>query len=186
MLKRTLSAIAALTVMIPAVATAASITVDDFTVAQAVADPTGFGIPDTSSTVLGPTTSIIGGARYMEAAHWDIRASPLVGFFSLKPDMLSLGALRLDSLGHPGLLLVFKIIAALGIVALAVLVWELGRVSAAPDEVEVERAVGRASDALDASDASEQPGPDQPGPDQPGSEQPGPDQPGPDQPSYSA
>ena len=76
---------------------------------------------------------------FMDASHWRPLASPYAGFYTLKPDMLSLGAQRLAKFGHGSLRLVFLAIAALGVVALATLLWELAR--------DDERAV--AGDAVD-------------------------------------
>ncbi len=64
---------------------------------------------------------------FIDASHWRVMASPYVGYAGLKPDMLSLGAQRLAEFGHPSLRVVFIVIAAVGVLALAVLLWELAR-----------------------------------------------------------
>lgn len=56
------------------------------------------------------------------ASHWAAWASPVAGFFTLKPDVLAAGALLLARLGHPGLLGVFVVIALVGAAA----AWRLG------------------------------------------------------------
>ncbi|MGB1277606.1 MAG: hypothetical protein ACPG77_17820, partial [Nannocystaceae bacterium] len=63
----------------------------------------------------------------MDVSHWQWRASPLVGFASQDVDMLSRGAWRLAEHGHPGLLLVFAVIAAIGLSAGCVVLWEMFR-----------------------------------------------------------
>jgi hypothetical protein len=61
---------------------------------------------------------------YLPRSHWDPAASPWVGFASLSPDMLSVGAARLADVGHPGLWRIFLGIAAIGAAAAAALgVW---------------------------------------------------------------
>jgi len=53
----------------------------------------------------------------MHASHWWAPASPVLGFFTLKLDVLAAGAVLLAQLGHPGLLTVFAGIAAVGVAA---------------------------------------------------------------------
>ena len=60
---------------------------------------------------------------YMWDSHWNPMASPIVGFFGLEWDMLSLGALELAADGVPGLAWIFAGIAAVGVVA----AWRLAR-----------------------------------------------------------
>ncbi len=52
---------------------------------------------------------------YMQASHWWPSASPLAGFYTLKVDVLSVGAWRLAERGHWGLVLIFAAIAALAV-----------------------------------------------------------------------
>lgn len=65
--------------------------------------------------MLGLTTTGTFHMSYLERSHWLPSASPIVGFFGLPPDMLSIGAVRLAQHGHPGLLGVLGGIAALGV-----------------------------------------------------------------------
>lgn len=53
---------------------------------------------------------------YLHRSHWWPSQSPIAGFFSLRPDMLSVGALDIRRHGHPGLAWVFG-----GVVAVAAL-----------------------------------------------------------------
>lgn len=48
------------------------------------------------------TTTGTPGFSYLRRSHWLAGASPLVGFFSLRVDTLSAGALRLAAVGHAG------------------------------------------------------------------------------------
>lgn len=57
----------------------------------------------------------LGGRPYLEVSHVAPWASPIAGFFALKVDMLSVGAWRLALLGHPGLLVGFLAVGALGL-----------------------------------------------------------------------
>jgi hypothetical protein len=59
---------------------------------------------------------------YLERSHWLPSASPIVGFFSLPPDLLSVGAVRLAQVGHPGLLWAFVAVAGVGALAAIVLI----------------------------------------------------------------
>ena len=59
---------------------------------------------------------------YLSRSHWELGANPLVGFFDLKVDMLSVGAVRLAQHGHSGLAWVFGVVAAVGVAAAVVLV----------------------------------------------------------------
>ncbi|MDC0715491.1 hypothetical protein [Nannocystis bainbridge] len=52
----------------------------------------------------------------LETSHFAGWASPIVGFGSLQPDVLMLGAVRLARAGHPGLLIGFAVVAAIGLV----------------------------------------------------------------------
>jgi hypothetical protein len=54
---------------------------------------------------------------YLARSHWTASASPIVGFFALAPDMLSLGSLRLAQLGEPGLAWIFAGILVAGAAA---------------------------------------------------------------------
>jgi hypothetical protein len=60
---------------------------------------------------------------YMWDSHWNPMASPIVGFFGLEWDMLSLGAVQLAGDGVPGLAWIFAGILTLGVVA----AWRLAR-----------------------------------------------------------
>jgi hypothetical protein len=60
---------------------------------------------------------------YLHRSHWEWAASPIVGFTTLQPDTLSMGAVRLAQVGHGSLAAVFGAIGAAG---LAAAVW-LGR-----------------------------------------------------------
>lgn len=51
---------------------------------------------------------------YTVRSHWFLDASPLWGFFGLKTDLLSMGAVRLARHGHPGFAWVFGALAVLG------------------------------------------------------------------------
>ena len=64
---------------------------------------------------------------YLHRSHWDLSASPIVGFTTLRSDTLSAGAVRLAQHGHASLAVVF---AAIGAVAVGALAW-LGRQLAA-------------------------------------------------------
>ena len=57
------------------------------------------------------------GEATMNVAHWAAWASPIAGFFTIKPDVLSFGAMLLAEHGHPGLLGVFGAIALVGVAA---------------------------------------------------------------------
>jgi hypothetical protein len=59
---------------------------------------------------------------YLQRSHWELAANPLRGFFELKVDMLSVGAVRLAQHGHSGLAWVFGLVAAAGVLAASVLV----------------------------------------------------------------
>lgn len=61
--------------------------------------------------------SVPGPQAMMNASHWAAWASPIAGFFTLKPDVLAVGALLLARLGHPGLLVGFGVIALVGAAA---------------------------------------------------------------------
>ncbi len=63
------------------------------------------------------------GEGTMPSSHWTPWASPIAGFFTIKLDVLAAGAMLLAEHGHPGLLLVFVAIAAIGGVA----AWRLAR-----------------------------------------------------------
>lgn len=65
--------------------------------------------------------------NYLQRSHWLPEASPIAGFFGLKPDTLSHGAWRLYEHDHPGLLWVFVAIGSVGLCALAWLVRALIR-----------------------------------------------------------
>jgi hypothetical protein len=75
---------------------------------------------------------------YLARSHWEWSASPVVGFFRLEPDLLSVGAVRLARHGHASLAWVFGGLVVLGLVAAAVLVRQLALGNAsAPHEREV-------------------------------------------------
>ena len=59
--------------------------------------------------------------RYIDVSHWVPSASPIVGFFALPPDSLSMGAWRLAQHGHPGMFIAFATILTVGVLAAAVL-----------------------------------------------------------------
>lgn len=67
------------------------------------------------------------GDGYMDASHWQVWASPIVGFASIPVDVLAVGAVRLARVGYPGMLTVFGIIAVVGLVSLVRLVRALRR-----------------------------------------------------------
>ncbi len=69
---------------------------------------------------------------YLRRSHWDIDASPWVGFADLQPDMLSRGAAALADHGHPGLWHVFIAIAVVAMAAAAWLGWQLRRSAPPP------------------------------------------------------
>jgi hypothetical protein len=60
---------------------------------------------------------------YMWDSHWNPMASPIVGFFGLEWDMLSLGALALAADGAPGLAWIFAGTLTVGVLA----AWWLAR-----------------------------------------------------------
>ncbi len=60
-------------------------------------------------------------AEYLHISHWQPAASPIVGFWGLKVDTLSHGALQLSRHGHSGLLMVFAAVAGVAVVAAVVL-----------------------------------------------------------------
>jgi hypothetical protein len=62
---------------------------------------------------------------YLARSHWEVDASPIVGFASLPFDTLSNGARLLARHGHPGLWRLFLAFAAVGGAALVVLVRRL-------------------------------------------------------------
>lgn len=64
---------------------------------------------------------------YLHASHWWPSRSPIVGFFHLRPDVLSVGALDLRRHGYPGLARVFAAVAAAGLLAGAALFAALAR-----------------------------------------------------------
>lgn len=64
---------------------------------------------------------------YLRRSHWEIDASPWVGFSDLRPDMLSRGAATLADHGHPGLWYAFVAIAVVAALAAAWLGWSLRR-----------------------------------------------------------
>jgi hypothetical protein len=66
------------------------------------------------------------GPDYMAASHWSVRGGPIFGFAGLKIDVLSVGAVRLARLGHPGLLYIFIGVGGIGLVAMSSL-WRLVR-----------------------------------------------------------
>lgn len=57
------------------------------------------------------------GRNYLDVSHAEPWASPIAGFMSLAPDVLALGAIRVATRGHWGLLAVFVAVAVVGIVA---------------------------------------------------------------------
>ena len=59
----------------------------------------------------------VGSRGVMPVSHWEGWASPLVGFFAIKLDVLAVGAVLLARLGHPGLLVCFAVVAVVGVVA---------------------------------------------------------------------
>lgn len=65
--------------------------------------------------------------NYLGRSHWIPSASPYVGFFSLPPDTLSVGAWRLAQHGHASLLWVLCGVAAIGVLAAFVLARALRR-----------------------------------------------------------
>ena len=65
---------------------------------------------------------------YLDRSHWDPTASPLLGFFSLPPDVLSWQAWRLAQHGHTGPLWIYVGLVATGLIAAVLLVrWLRGR-----------------------------------------------------------
>jgi hypothetical protein len=66
---------------------------------------------------------------YLDRSHWLPGSSPLVGFFSLRTDTLSAGALAIARHGHTGLAWIFAGIGALGVAAAASLLFALRRPS---------------------------------------------------------
>ena len=67
---------------------------------------------------------------YLHRSHWSPEASPLVGFWNLPVDTLSMGAVRLAQRGFPGLLIMFAAVGAAGAGAAAWLGWTLRRAPA--------------------------------------------------------
>ena len=61
--------------------------------------------------------AVPGSQAMMHASHWAAWASPIAGFFTLKLDVLAVGAVLLARLGHPGLLAGFCVLALVGAVA---------------------------------------------------------------------
>ena len=59
----------------------------------------------------------VGSRGVMSVSHWEAWASPLVGYFAIKLDVLAVGAVLLARLGHPGLLIGFVVVAVIGVVA---------------------------------------------------------------------
>lgn len=59
----------------------------------------------------------VGSRGVMSVSHWEAWASPLVGYFAIKLDVLAVGAVLLARLGHPGLLIGFGVVAVIGAVA---------------------------------------------------------------------
>ncbi len=57
----------------------------------------------------------VGSRGVMPVSHWEPWASPLVGFFAIKLDVLAVGAVLLARLGHPGLLALFAGLAGVGV-----------------------------------------------------------------------
>ncbi|MBA3547395.1 MAG: hypothetical protein H0T76_12985 [Nannocystis sp.] len=55
--------------------------------------------------------ALFGPGVMMHTSHWAAWASPIAGFFTLKLDVLAVGAMTLAQLGHPGLLVGFVAIA---------------------------------------------------------------------------
>jgi hypothetical protein len=55
------------------------------------------------------------GVGYLSRSHWDFGATPLVGFWSLEPDTLASGAVRLARHGHRSLLVVLAGVAGLAV-----------------------------------------------------------------------
>lgn len=72
---------------------------------------------------------------YIERSHWLPGSSPLAGFWSLRLDTLSTGAVAIAKHGHAGLLWIFAGIGAWGLVAGALLLVTLCRRTTAPPEV---------------------------------------------------
>ncbi len=66
---------------------------------------------------------------YLQRSHWEWAASPVVGFSDLRPDVLSLGAVRLAQHGHGSLAWVFAGVAVVALAAAMVLVRTLARSS---------------------------------------------------------
>ncbi len=62
---------------------------------------------------------------YLTRSHWIPSASPLVGFFSLPPDVLVWQAWRLAEHGHPGPLWIYLGLIAVGLVGAGYLGWWL-------------------------------------------------------------
>jgi hypothetical protein len=67
------------------------------------------------------------GRPYLEVSHTAPWASPIAGFCSLEPDVLALGAIRIATLGHVGLLIGFVAIAVIGVAAAVVVARALRR-----------------------------------------------------------
>lgn len=59
----------------------------------------------------------LAGRGLMHVSHWEVWASPIVGFSQMKADVLALGAVLLWRHGHPGLLTVFVGVALVGAAA---------------------------------------------------------------------
>ena len=59
----------------------------------------------------------VGSRGVMPVSHWEAWASPIVGFFAIKLDVLAVGAVLLARLGHPGLLGCFLVVAVVGVIA---------------------------------------------------------------------
>lgn len=64
---------------------------------------------------------------YLERSHWDPSASPIVGFFSLPPDMLVWQAWKLAEHGHAGPWRIYLCVMAIAALSACVLAWWFAR-----------------------------------------------------------
>jgi hypothetical protein len=77
--------------------------------------------------MLSLTTTGTSATGYLERSHWVPSASPLVGFFSLPPDVLVWQAWRLAEHGHPGPWRIYVALVTVGLCCAAWLGWWLCR-----------------------------------------------------------
>jgi len=67
------------------------------------------------------------GSGYLQRSHWLPAATPIVGFFELDVDMLSVGSARLLQHGHSGMAWIFRAVAIVGLASAVILGRTLGR-----------------------------------------------------------